>query len=237
MIPTLLIALLAHDFWIEPNSFTPAIGQMLKIRMLVGQDLMGDPVAIDPALVKQFVEPTRMAFPGLSIVGYESYPSPVEMNGEKFNGYLKDEGLDSIPRQPAAATVRELFARCAKSLILAGPAAPGQADRELGFTLELVAERNPYTMRDGDELALRLLYQKRPIGRVQVVAISKADPAMKLTARTDAQGRVRFRLPHSGMWMIKAVHMIPAPAGAKADWMSYWASLTFEVPNAVTARK
>jgi hypothetical protein len=25
--------------------------------------------------------------------------------------------------------------------------------------------------------------------------------------------------------------MIPAPAGAKADWASYWASLTFELPN------
>src|SRR3954451_21568150 len=56
MIPTLLIALLAHDFWIEPNSFTPTVGQIVKVRMLVGQDLLGDPVAIDPALVKHFVE-------------------------------------------------------------------------------------------------------------------------------------------------------------------------------------
>jgi hypothetical protein len=25
------------------------------------------------------------------------------------------------------------------------------------------------------------------------------------------------------------VHMVPAPAGANADWQSYWASLTFEL--------
>jgi hypothetical protein len=30
------------------------------------------------------------------------------------------------------------------------------------------------------------------------------------------------------MWMIKAVHMVPAPAGTGADWESVWASLTFE---------
>jgi hypothetical protein len=30
------------------------------------------------------------------------------------------------------------------------------------------------------------------------------------------------------MWLIKAVHMIPAPAGTNAEWQSYWASLTFE---------
>jgi hypothetical protein len=34
------------------------------------------------------------------------------------------------------------------------------------------------------------------------------------------------------MWLIKAVHMIPAPAGSKAEWASFWASLTFELRNA-----
>jgi hypothetical protein len=30
------------------------------------------------------------------------------------------------------------------------------------------------------------------------------------------------------MWLIKAVHMVPAPAGTNAEFMSFWASLTFE---------
>jgi len=30
------------------------------------------------------------------------------------------------------------------------------------------------------------------------------------------------------MWLVKAVHMVPAPAGSDADWRSFWASLTFE---------
>jgi uncharacterized GH25 family protein len=48
--------------------------------------------------------------------------------------------------------------------------------------------------------------------------------------RTDAAGRVRVPLSRSGVWLVKAVHMIPAPAGADADWESIWASLTFELP-------
>jgi hypothetical protein len=40
---------------------------------------------------------------------------------------------------------------------------------------------------------------------------------------------VRFRLRPGGMWLVKAVHMVPAPAGANADWASFWASLTFEM--------
>ena len=38
------------------------------------------------------------------------------------------------------------------------------------------------------------------------------------------------------MWLIKAVHMIPAPAGSNAEWASFWASLTFELGAADCAR-
>jgi hypothetical protein len=33
------------------------------------------------------------------------------------------------------------------------------------------------------------------------------------------------------MWLVKSVHMVPAPAGANAEWASFWASLTFEMPT------
>ena len=51
----------------------------------------------------------------------------------------------------------------------------------------------------------------------------------KVTARTGKDGRVKLHLRPDGMWLVKAVHMTPAPAGANAEWMSYWASLTFEM--------
>ncbi|HMC15773.1 MAG TPA: hypothetical protein VKI18_09085, partial [Albitalea sp.] len=56
-----------------------------------------------------------------------------------------------------------------------------------------------------------------------------ADPNAKIALRSDADGRVLLPLSHVGAWMIKAVHMRPAPAGSGADWESLWASLSFEV--------
>jgi hypothetical protein len=49
---------------------------------------------------------------------------------------LKEEGLDAVAalrarRNETGARARELFARCAKSLILAGAATADQADRPL----------------------------------------------------------------------------------------------------------
>ena len=152
---------------------------------------------------------------------------------EKFNQYLKEEGLEAIAalrsRRGETGAVRELFSRCAKSLVLSGTVQPTEGDHALGFTLELVAEKNPYTTTAGQELPVRLTYERRPLADVLVVAINRNNPTEKLSARSDANGRVHFRLPQGGQWLIKAVHMIPAKADAQADWESFWATLTFEI--------
>ena len=244
--------LFAHDMWIEPMTFSPQAGEIVGVKLRVGQDLLGDPLPRDPALIKQFVvqdsegrkpligrdgaDPAgflRVAAPGLLVIGYFSNASSVELPAEKFNQYVKDEGLDTVAalrarRNETGSKAHELFSRCAKSLVLSGLPSDAQADRQLGFTLELVAERNPYALRAGQDLPVRLTYENRPLAGALVVAMNRLNPSEKLTARTDKYGRVRFRLRPGGMWLIKAVHMIPAPAGSHAEWQSYWASLTFE---------
>jgi uncharacterized GH25 family protein len=139
-------------------------------------------------------------------------------------------------RQETRSKAREIFSRCAKSLLVAGQATDGLGDRSLGFTLELVAERNPYTLGVGQNLPFRLTYENRPLRGALVVAISRSNPSEKLIARTDGDGRVEFRFERPGMWLVKAVHMVAAPADAHADWASYWASLTFNLGDHATAR-
>jgi hypothetical protein len=47
---------------------------------------------------------------------------------------------------------------------------------------------------------------------------------------TGDDGRASFRLRNSGLWRIASVHMIAATAPIAAEWVSLWASLTFELP-------
>jgi hypothetical protein len=248
-------ALAAHDMWIEPTTFSPHFGEVVGVRLRVGEDLLGDPLPRNPALINQFIvddatgrkpivgrdgaDPAgvlRVAMPGVLVIGYSSKPSSVELPAEKFNEYLKEEGLDQVAalrarRNEANAGEREIFSRCAKSLVLSGPPAP-KGDRSLGFTLELVVERHPYELRAGGELPVRLTYENRPLAGALVVAFNRTNPSEKLKARTDREGRVRLGLSRSGLWLVKAVHMVPAPSGTNAEWASYWASLTFELPAA-----
>ena len=118
---------------------------------------------------------------------------------------------------------------------------PGQTlpPRVLGLPLELVADRNPYMMTTGQSLGVRLLYRDQPLAGALVVALNQRDPMARVAARSDKAGHVTLKLAEPGPWLIKAVHMIPAPAGSDSQWASYWASLTFELadaaPRAVTS--
>ena len=176
----------------------------------------------------------RVSTPGLLIIGYRSNPSAVELDAEKFTQYLKDEGLETIvalraKHNQTGAKAHELFSRCAKSLLFSGSPVETQKDRSLGFTLELVAERNPYTLRAGEDFPVRLTYENKPLAGALVIAMNRLNPMEKLSARSGKDGRAIFRLRPGGMWLIKAVHMTAAPAGTTAEWISYWASLTFEM--------
>lgn len=245
----------AHDLWVEPTTFSPASGQIVGARLRVGQDFLGDPLPRDPTLIREFIvedsqgrrplvgrdgaDPAgllRVGDEGLIIIGYHSYPRTVEQSGEKFTAYLAEEGLDDVAalrtRRGDTGGVRELFSRSAKSLLLSGKAEDGRGDSTLGFAIELVAERNPYTMQAGQDLPVRLTYEGRPLVGALVVAMNAAGASAKLSQRSDRNGRTVFRLPRPGKWMVKAVHMIPARSGTNADWESFWASLTFILPDA-----
>lgn len=249
------VALRAHDFWIEPSAFTPAPGQRVSFRLMIGQELRGDPFPRDPDLIARFLaagpagdmtvpgrvfsDPAGVVMvqePGLYMIVYDSYRYPVELDAAKFETYLKDEGLEKISalrakRGQSTAGAKEVFSRCAKSLLAVGGGSGAGWDRVFGERLELVAEKNPYTLAGGGELPVRLLYEGKPLAGALVVALPKDRQAAPVSARSDSKGRVRLQLDHPGFWLVKAVHMIPAPRETGADWESFWASLTFGVPE------
>ncbi len=254
-------ALLAHNFWIETSTFTPAPGQRLSVRLRVGQELQGDPVPRDPSLIRRFVavgpsgETPVPGVPNTEPAGFESFPAPglytivydstrypVALDAVKFETYLKEEGLEAVSAARArqgksAAGAKEVFSRCAKALLAVGDGIGGNGagfDRVFAQRLELVAEKNPYTLAGGGELPVRLLYEGKPLAGALVMALQRGTPGAppsKVTARTDSRGRVTLKLDRSGFWLIKAVKMIPAPADTGADWESFWASLTFALPS------
>jgi len=247
-------AAVGHDFWIEPSSFHPPVPADLSVALRAGQDFRGEPVPRMASRIVRFAvissgkerpieglpgaDPAglvRIEEPGLSILVYRSNRATLELNAEKFEEYLAEEGLERIVAERArrgerGRPSREVYSRSVKALVFAGADRSG-SDRAVGLTLELVAEKSPEILRPGQVLPVRLLWEGRPLEGALVVAMSRRDPSRKVSARTDRQGRVSLSLPAEGIWLVKSVHMAPAPKETGADWESLWASLTFEIPE------
>jgi uncharacterized GH25 family protein len=244
----------AHDFWIEPPAVR-APGSSLPVRLRVGEHFSGEAFPRDPTHIARFVVvgpdgeaavpgiPGRdpaghvpVDAPGLYTIGYRSQPRSITTGAAAFEAYLAAEGLEHIIRLRAErgvseAPATERFSRCAKALVAVGDGAAATGDTSLDMPLELFAERNPSQAAPGDALAFRLLHEGRPLAGALVIAHDRGAKTHALRARTDASGRVAFRLPHGGAWLVKSVHMIEASPGSGADWESLWASLTFELPG------
>jgi uncharacterized GH25 family protein len=234
---------LAHDFWIEPSAFTPGPRELVKLKLWVGEHLGGETLPRNESLIDWFYairggvetpvigidgsDPAGLLRPeaaGGIVIAYRSLRSAVELDPAKFQAYLTLEGLPSV--KPG----REVFSRCAKSLLAVGGRGDPAFVKPTGLTLELTPEVDPYTLAPGARLTVRLLYRGRPLAGAMVMALDAVDAQTPQQVRSDAQGRATFTLPRAGPWLIKAVHMIPAPGDAGADWESFWASLTFSLP-------
>jgi len=219
-----------------------------------------DSAELRPALLADSLAPTlRCSAPGTHVVALTSQLAFIELPAAQFTAYLREEGLGLALRQRQEADEsttkpgREAYRRCAKALVLAtrGPALPPAAAdtayrRVLGLPLELVPEQNPYRLRPGAALTVRVLSQGQPVAGAQVQVWRPTPltgphhtpmpgtPAITHFATySNAQGRVLLRLPDAGPYLLATVRMEAAPAAlaSRADWLSTWASLTFGGPE------
>lgn len=232
-----------------------------RVRRFVrfGPSSPADSTDLRPALLADSLAPVlRCPTPGTHLLALVSQPAFVELPAAQFTAYLREEGLGQALRQREEAghtdtkPGREAYRRCAKALVLAthgpaarllAPAADTIFNRVLGLPLELVPEQNPYRLRPGAALTVRVLAQGQPVpgALVQVWQASPAGAAQPSAApavvhfnmHANSMGRVLLRLPVPGPYLLATVRMEEAPPhlANRADWLSTWASLTFGGPQ------
>lgn len=260
-------AALAHEFWVQPDSFRPAVGAATGVRLFVGDGFPGEhkprdakklerfdvtgpeagakPVAIDGKDGADPVGTITPAKPGVYAVAYRGKESTITLEAEKFEEYLREEGLTEILKKRAdlhesKAAGREAYSRCAKSLLCAGGEGAGAWDAKTGLTVEIVPTTNPYAARAGDTIAFLLLRDGKPVADAQLMALSQeGGKTIRATVRTDASGNASFTLKQPGMWVVNTVLMDRVDPTAKrtdVDWVSIWSSLSFDLAPAEAVR-
>ena len=171
---------------------------------------------------------------GTHLVALESDFAFIELEAEKFNDYLKEDGLESILEKRSdtgdlGKGAREYYKRFAKLLVQSGNDVNNTYRRTAGFRLEIVPLANPYALRVGDYLDCQLLWENKPAPHRMIKVWSHVGNRIFLqNIYTESDGTIRFPISSAGPWMVSSVQMIPSEKEG-ADYQSFWSSLVFEI--------
>ncbi len=243
----------AHEFWLQPIDYRPRVGASVPIVQRAGTEFAGlsYPYLRDDTLRFSVIGPggeraikaiegddpaAEVTFTkaGLTTVVYHGAPNFVVFDTfAKFEESLKYEHLDTFigAHQQAGkpqTKIKEQYSRYAKTLVSVGKG--DGLDKPIGLPLELVAERNPYELKPGEKLSIRLLFEGKPLPGITIKLFSHANPAEPGLFVTDEAGSIAVDLPKTGEYLVHTVHMREPRVDESADWISLWASLTFARP-------
>lgn len=123
----------------------------------------------------------------------------------------------------------------AKSLIKVGEGPSQNATKALGLRLEMVPLENPYDLKVGDKLHVKLLYEGEPATYTKIWAqpagLGKGNDFF-YAASTNGEGIAEIRITDFGPWLLKTGVSLP-PKGnlvGRVKLVNYFSSLTFMIP-------
>ena len=177
----------------------------------------------------------RTGVPGTYLVGVSTLPKEIGLGAPDFNEYLAHDGVIDVLSQRALdreldLSVWERYSKHVKAVIQVGDSRSGGLDVVLGYPAELVPLVNPYDLSVGEEMVVRAVVDGEPVAKQLVLAGGEGSRGLfeERSARTDANGVVRFRMDGAGLWYIKFINMQKTTAEG-IDYESKWATLTFEI--------
>lgn len=255
MIGVVWIIASAHEFWLQPKKYRYKVGEEVSIDFMVGESFTGEFWDLQRHKAEKVelhstsgvkdltktVKPTRgknlslkAEQEGTFLIAMQSNAAYIEMEGQAFNDYLKEDGLDDIYNERKRLNQldkpsTEYYSRFAKLMVQVGDKKDDTFKKVLGLRYEIVPDQNPYTLKTGDYLQCKVYFEGKVLPHALVKVWSKINNTTFLqNIYTEKDGSVRFPISTRGEWMVSSVKMIKSEK-AGAEYHSLWASLVFEI--------
>ena len=225
-----------HNGETFPKSQVPPVLERLrgtKVLYPNGEQPLTGLRILGKAGVGSYKAPESPAF----LVVANTEPNFIELPSQKFEEYLAHESLVSISEWRKANGEadkggREIYSKYVKAILHTG--APDQfVTKPVGQAIEFVPMVDPSSLKPGDRLSVQMLFRGMPAANLHVEASSAASAGgavkHRQLGRTDQAGKIEIPLDVPGMWKLHAILMERRKDTSKADWESYWASLSFEL--------
>lgn len=250
----------AHDMFVKPVKFIVGANSDVLVRVLNGtfsksensiaRTRLADVSVVSPA-GRQSLDTAewsvagdtstfhvRTSEPGTYVLGVSTRPSIIALSADTFNMYLAEDGIpDALTARRRTGELgrpaKERYSKHVKSLIQVGNRRTEHYATALGYPAEIVPQMNPYSLRGGAGVELRV--------RTVVEGTAKANQFVlyggrtlngsriaQRSTRSDTAGIARIPLRTRGYWYVKFINMTRLQNDS-VDYESRWATLTFEV--------
>ena len=245
----------AHDLWLLPD-IKPTVGNELIVLARQGMDFPNSTnalstdkfshrIVIGPDNKRTTAKPAgkRNASglmqitggkPGTYICAVRTRTKIITLKAPKFNHYLVADGLPHIYSMRAKEGTLdqdevEQYSKSPKVLLQHGEGG-GDPCQVVGLPLEIVPLTNPFKLKVGNTLGVRVLFQGKPLTNAHLGwAHANEGNEPRGTVRTDKLGQALIPLAQSGLITIRLTHMT-RPKAKDYEWESFWTTLTFALP-------
>lgn len=244
----------SHEFWLNPEKFIYTRGEKINIRFLVGENFDGENWKGNNEKIQSLklyyggvsddlsgtiseekgdsIELT-MLDEGTNLVAFNSTNSYIELDAAKFNEYLQEDGLYNAieyrkQNNETDSLGKEYYQRCAKTLIQVGHVIDKTFSASTGLPVDIIPITNPYSLKNKDSLAVKILFLNAPLINARVKIWHRENNKTEKTEQlSNENGEIKFPVAVSGKWMVSIVKMERLENNTKAQWQSYWGSLTW----------
>lgn len=251
---TAIAPALAHDTWLIPARFKIAPGETAIFDLTSGMAfpaldvgpkrkriqavvcrLAGRTFDLNDfeAAPKSLRIKAKLPESGVAALWVKSPPKEIELEPDQVQEYLAEIDASATVRQQWAGTKepkrwRESYSKHSKTFVRVGDAKMDTSWREpVGLFLEIVPEKDPTALRADDDFPVRVLKDGKPLVDFSLGIVAEGNSKGSIN-KTDAAGRVSFRLDKSGRWLLRGTELRKSTR-QDVDWESDFATLTIEV--------
>ena len=247
----------ARDTWLQPRRAAVLPGTIAQLDLSSGAKFAAPDTAIKPDRIdvarvrlsgkivdiaqrepekKSLELRVALSDPGIATLWLSLAPQSIELTPKQARQYLDEIDAPELLWQAWYAGKkskqwREIYTKHAKTFVLVGRPGRLRSDRSwsepVGMALEIVPEKDPTTLRAGDEFPVRVLKSGSPLVDFSLGIVREGN-TNRAFQKTDATGRAVFKLKRTGKWLLRGTELRSSTKPA-TDWESDFATLMFEV--------
>lgn len=245
---------LAHEFWLEPQQYIFSRTDEINIRFKAGEAFTGDNWKgnrekvselklyyadivddLNDALSDEEGDSLQFSIheEGTAMVTFNNTNSFIELEAEKFNAYLLEDGLQTAidyrkQHNETDSIGREFYQRSVKTIIQIGALKTDVYKKQTTLPVDIIPLSHPYKLSNGDTLKVKVLFRGEALINAKLRTWHKLLGKVRDTSFvSNEKGEISFPVSTTGEWMVSCVTMIRLTDDPKAQWQSYWGSVTW----------